>query len=128
MLALAIDPSIAVQVAQLPLACCALEFDSAITLGMLQEVTDVTPVTHVLVVAGTITKALAPELRHAYEALPQPKRVVAFGACASSGGPYEGGYSIINGAAELIPVDIYVPGCPPTPQALTAAIQQVAKP
>lgn len=126
MFALAEDPQIGVSVAQAALACCALEFDSALVQGLLVEVPDQPGNPVVLVVSGTITEANAPQLMEAYAALPEPKRVVAFGACASSGGPYEGGYAIVNGADVLFPVDAYVPGCPPTPKALIAAIQQVA--
>lgn len=125
MYALAADPTIRVHVAQAALACCSLEFDSAIVQGLLVEIGDATPEHNVLVVSGTVTKALAPELKAAYDELPEPKRVVAFGACASSGGPYEGGYSVINGAAELLPVDAFVPGCPPPPEALISAIRGV---
>lgn len=125
MYALAADPTIRVHVAQAALACCSLEFDSAIVQGLLVEIGDATAEHNVLVVSGTVTKALAPELKAAYDELPEPKRVVAFGACASSGGPYEGGYSVINGAAELLPVDAFVPGCPPPPEALISAIRGV---
>lgn len=120
------EPSIRVHIAQVALACCSLEFDSAVVQGLLTQTHDEVPAMNVLVVSGTVTRALAPELKAAYDALPEPKRVVAFGACASSGGPYEGGYSIINGASELIPVDAYVPGCPPRPEALIAAIQGIS--
>ncbi len=126
MFALADDPQIRVSLAQAALACCALEFDSALVQGLLVEVPDQPGTPVVLVVSGTITEANAPHLREAYAGLSEPKRVVAFGACASSGGPYEGGYAIVNGADELFPVDVYVPGCPPTPNALLAAIRQVA--
>lgn len=126
MYVLAGDPGVGVAVAQAALACCSLEFDAALVQGLLTEATEPAATT-VLVVSGTITRGNAAELRAQYDQLPEPKRVVAFGACASSGGPYEGGYSIINGAAELFPVDVYVPGCPPTPVALEAAIKEVAR-
>ena len=80
---------------------------------------------NVLVVAGTVTKALAPVLEAAYNDLVEPKIVIAFGACAITGGPYWDSYSVIPGADHVIPVDIHVPGCPPTPQALAAALSQV---
>lgn len=80
---------------------------------------------NVLIVAGTVTHALAPVIAAAYAELAEPKTVIAFGACAITGGPYWDSYSVIPGADHVIPVDIHVPGCPPTPQALAAALSQV---
>jgi NADH-quinone oxidoreductase subunit B len=77
----------------------------------------------VLLVSGTVTAKLAPAVRGLYEQLPEPRYVVAVGACASSGGPYWDSYCVVPGAAELVPVDLYVPGCPPRPQALLAALR-----
>jgi NADH-quinone oxidoreductase subunit B len=72
----------------------------------------------VLVVSGTCTDALAPALLRIWEALPEPRRVVSFGACSASGGPYWDSYSVTKGIDSVIPVDVYVPGCPPRPEAL----------
>ena len=72
----------------------------------------------VLVVSGTCTDVLAPAVRRIWEGLPEPRRVVSFGACASSGGPYWDSYSVTKGIDQLVPVDVYVPGCPPRPEAL----------
>jgi NADH-quinone oxidoreductase subunit B len=80
----------------------------------------------VLVVAGTCTDALAPAVRAAYDALPDGTRVVSFGACACSGGPYWDSYSVVPGVGDLVPVDLFVPGCPPRPEALVAAVLDLA--
>ena len=80
---------------------------------------------NVLVVAGTVTHALVPQITHAYESLAEPKKVIAFGVCAITGGPYWDSYSVVNGAQEVIPVDVNVPGCPPRPEDLARAFEQV---
>ena len=72
----------------------------------------------VLVVSGTCTDALAPVLLRMWERLPEPRRVVSFGACSATGGPYWDSYSVTKGIDQVIPVDVYVPGCPPRPEAL----------
>jgi NADH:ubiquinone oxidoreductase subunit B-like Fe-S oxidoreductase len=82
---------------------------------------------NVLVVAGTVTSRLAPELAAAYAQLPQPRAVLAFGACAATGGPYWDSYSVLPGAHTVIPVDVWVPGCPPRPADLIAGLQEVVR-
>lgn len=78
----------------------------------------------VMIVAGTITKKMAPGVKTLYDQMPEPKWVIAMGNCAISGGPFkfEGQYSIIEGADQFLPVDIYIPGCPPRPEALIEGI------
>jgi NADH-quinone oxidoreductase subunit B len=106
------------------LACCSVEVMAAAlasgasrTAGGLVHAPDHSHV-DVLVVSGTCTDVLAPAVRRMWEQLPEPRRVVSFGACASSGGPYWDSYSVTKGIDQLVPVDVYVPGCPPRPEAL----------
>jgi len=81
------------------------------------------PPVNVLVVAGTVTDKLAPLVLAAYRDLPEPRRVLSFGACSNSGGPYWDSYCVTKGADQIIPVDVYVPGCPPRPEALVHGLR-----
>ncbi len=80
-----------------------------------------------LILAGVVTNKMAPVIRNIYDQMPFPKYVIAMGACASGGGHYNNSYAVVKGADEIIPVDVYVPGCPPTPQALIYGILQLQK-
>ena len=103
------------------LACCAVEVSAALRrfaeLFPPPDPAAPAPV-HVLVVAGTVTDKLAPLVRDAYHDLPEPRLVLSFGACSNSGGPYWDSYCVTKGVDQIIPVDTYVPGCPPRPEAL----------
>ena len=85
------------------------------------------PDLHVLVVAGTVTTQLAPVVAEAYAGLPQPRAVLAFGACAATGGPYWDSYAVLPGAHEVVPVDAWVAGCPPRPEDLLPGLVEVLR-
>lgn len=82
---------------------------------------------HVLVVAGTVTVQLAPVVVSALQELPEPRAVLAFGACAATGGPYWDSYAVLPGAHEVVDVDAWVPGCPPRPADLLAGLEEVVR-
>jgi NADH-quinone oxidoreductase subunit B len=106
------------------LACCAIEMICTATsrydfsrFGM--EVMRPSPrQSDLMIVSGTVTKKMIPQIVRLFNQMPEPKYVVAMGACASGGGPFKEGYNVVSGVDQYIPVDVYIPGCPPTPQAL----------
>jgi NADH-quinone oxidoreductase subunit B len=121
-------PDFSLTVHNLGLACCAIEVVAA-TLRR-AEVTGPPPSAdskhaHVLVVSGTVTDKLAPTVLATYRGFDRPPYVMSFGACSNSGGPYWDSYSVTKGVDQLIPVDVYVPGCPPRPEAFVAGLQEI---
>lgn len=106
------------------LACCAIEMIATASsrfdfsrFGM--EVMRATPrQADLMIVSGTVTKKMVVPIVRLYNQMPEPKYVLAMGACASGGGPFKEGYNVVSGIDKYLPVDVYVPGCPPTPQAL----------
>jgi NADH-quinone oxidoreductase subunit B len=106
------------------LACCAIEM-IATTMARYDlarfgaEVFRPSPrQADLMIVSGTITKKMAPQVVRLYNQMPEPKYVISMGACAISGGPFKQGYNVLKGIDRYIPVDIYIPGCPPRPEAL----------
>ncbi len=115
------------------LACCAIEmiataasrYDLA-RFGM--EVMRASPrQADLMIVSGTVTKKMVVPIVRLYNQMPEPKYVMAMGACASGGGPFKEGYHVVSGIDKFLPVDVYVPGCPPTPQALLYGLISLQK-
>jgi len=109
------------------LACCGVEVAAALRRGGALAKVTTSKQLNVFVVAGTVTDKLAPYVREAFRNTPLPRRVLSFGACANSGGPYWDSYCVTKGVDQFIPVDAYVPGCPPRPEALLAGLALVLR-
>lgn len=114
------------------LACCAVEmihaYMSRYDLDRFGMIPRPSPrQSDVMIVAGTLTNKMAPALRKVYDQMPEPRWVISMGSCANGGGYYHYSYSVVRGCDRIVPVDIYVPGCPPTAEALVYGLLQLQK-
>jgi NADH-quinone oxidoreductase subunit B len=114
-------------------ACCGMEWMATLAprfdasrFGM--EIMRASPrQADLLITAGTLTWKMAPNVKRIYDQMPEPKWVIAMGSCGISGGIFRSGYNVVPGYNKIIPVDVYVPGCPPRPEALLYGVQQLQK-
>jgi NADH-quinone oxidoreductase subunit B len=118
---------------QFGLACCAIEM-IATTMARYDmarfgaEVYRPSPrQADLMIVSGTVTRKMAPQIVRLYNQMPSPKYVIAMGACAISGGPFKEGYNVLKGIDRLLPVDVFIPGCPPRPEALLDGLMALQK-
>lgn len=122
------DPQIEVEVVTAGLACCTLEVEAAVVSGQLEPVeqSQASAAPSVVVIAGTVTDALLPSVLTLIDSYPSAK-LMSFGACATSGGPYWDSPPVTKGIDQFADVHLYVAGCPPRPEALTQALKELAE-
>jgi NADH-quinone oxidoreductase subunit B len=116
---------------QFGIACCAIEmmgaWSSAYDIDRMGVIPRASPrQSDVIIIAGTVTFKMADRIRRLYEQMPEPRYVISMGSCSNCGGPYwEHGYHVVKGVDRIIPVDVYVPGCPPRPETLIGGFLQL---